>query len=410
MRVRAFIGAAIAAICLGSTSSGNAAEDKTVEACLTGSAYLDAAETVDQCDKALRVADISPRTRSAVNLQIGEAFYFAGRPGIAIPYLDEAIKLDPKSGQAFRRRGWSQLRLENISAAIADFTEFMALSPDDPDALFAIAFALDSTTHNCAAAASDYERILEHHPGHYLTRKALAGEYACIDGHGMRQLQELNKILAAGRDAIADTNYFGRRGRNDRDFYAAVLEERAGIYYDTRQWKEAAADFTWLIDHYPFIFAAHINRSYTRMETGDVAGALADADAALALQPAAAAAQLARLTALNVLKRNDDMISFANTVLATGQMSPLTPKIHFFRGIAWKRRGHRGEALEDFHRAVAGSPGVAWAMHMHLGDAGYLFSPYRDRTQWDGGPPVDIAAKEFTNAMTACMLDPECLK
>ena len=201
MRVRAFIGAAIAAICLGSTSSGNAAEDKTVEACLTGSAYLDAAETVDQCDKALRVADISPRTRSAVNLQIGEAFYFAGRPGIAIPYLDEAIQLDHKSGQAGRRRGWSQLRLENISAAIADFTEFLALSPDDPDALLAIAFARDSTTHNCAAAASDYERMLEHHPGHYLTRKALAGEYACIDGHGMRQLQELNKILAAGQAA-----------------------------------------------------------------------------------------------------------------------------------------------------------------------------------------------------------------
>lgn len=263
---------------------------------------------------------------------------------------------------------------------------------------------------NCAGAAKEYERILALHPDHHMTRRTLAGNYACVDGHGMRQLQEINKIVAAGREAIADTNYFGRRGRADRDFYAVVIEDRAGIYYDTKQWKEAAADYTWLIDNYPFIFAAQMNRSYIRIETGDIAGALADADAALALQPAVIEAQLARLMALNILKRNDDMIAFADSALATGQTSPLTPKINFFRAIAYKRLGYRGEALEDFHRAVAASAGVAWAVHMHLGDAGYLFSPYRDRTQWDGGPPIDIKAREFTNAMTACMLDPECLK
>ncbi len=401
---------AAATLIIGLAAPVAAAQDAAVKACVSSSAYLDGEETFKLCDKARGLPGVAGKDLSEINRQIGEAYYFAFRPAYAIPFLDEAIRLDPGSGQAFRRRGWSHWRHGNFSAAVADFTDFLALSPNDADAQFALAFIRYEETSDCAAAAKEYERILARHPDHYLTRRALAGRYACIDGHGMRQLQELNKLVAAGRKAIADTNYFGRQGRADRDFYSVVIEERAGIYYDTNQWREAEADYTWLIDNYPFNLPPIVNRAKIRNVTGDASGALLDADATLAMQPHFVDAQIERLKALNALKRNDETIAFANSVLAHGQITPLTAKIHFFRAIAYKRLGHRSEAHEDFYRSLAASEGIAWAMHMHLGNAGYLFSPYRDRTKGDGGPPLDFGAKEFTNAMTACLLDPECLK
>ena len=207
MRLTAILGAAVLLGFYGVVTPV-AADSKAVSDCLTSSAYLDGGETYERCDMALKGSGLTDETLSAINRQIGEAFYFAQRPGPAIPYLDTAIKLDPKSAQAYRRRGWSHFRLETMSAAFGDFTEFLALSPDDADAQFAMAFASYENLGNCKSAVREYERIVAQHPDHYMTRRALAGQYACIDGHPMRQLAELNKVLAAGREAIADTNYF----------------------------------------------------------------------------------------------------------------------------------------------------------------------------------------------------------
>lgn len=88
----------VSALIIGLAAPAAAADNNKVSGCLESSAYLDGGETYDLCDKALKESGLSNGSLSAINRQIGEAYYFAQRPGLAIPYLDTAIKLDPESG------------------------------------------------------------------------------------------------------------------------------------------------------------------------------------------------------------------------------------------------------------------------------------------------------------------------
>jgi tetratricopeptide (TPR) repeat protein len=387
-----------------------AAASKAVADCLASSAYLDGGETYEFCDKALKESGLTNETLSAINRQIGEAFYFAQRPGPALAYLDTAIKLDPKSGQAYRRRGWAYSRLEKMSAAIADFTEFLNLKPDDPDAQYAMAYAQYGKANNCAAVVKEYERILSKHPNHYLVRSMLAVGYACIDNHQMRELAELNRILAAGREAVAEAEYYGRRGRADRDFYAKLIDQRAGIYYETGQSDKAIVDYSWLIENYPSHPLTYLNRADMRLGIRDYGGALTDADKALSIIPDRVDGQVVRMRALNGLKRSAESIDYANSVLSRGYVAPQTPEIQFYRAIALKRLGRKDEAAEDFNRVMAASEALTWSLHTQLTQSGYVFGPLRNRTFDDGGPPLNPQVKEFKNALAACLIDPECMK
>jgi tetratricopeptide (TPR) repeat protein len=337
---RARAAAAAFTLLLASTAAHSETE-ANVSDCLQASAYLDAVTTIEACAPVVQRSDIAPNTLAAANLQIGEALYFYGSAGKALPYLDAAIALDPTSAQAFRRRGWAQFQLKKHTSAIDDFTQFLALSPDDPDAQFALAFVRSSGPHDCEVAAKSYEEILAQHPDHYLSRLSLAAEYACVDGHRLRQLVELSRILSAGREKIADTAYYSRRGRSGPDFYAFVLGIRAGIYDDSGQAKEAMADCAWLIENYPNLPLPYVRRANLRLAAGDSGGALADAEGALAVSPDFPDAQMVRLIALNDLGRDAESVAFANTVLEKSYVSRRTPEIYLYRAMALKRLGRK---------------------------------------------------------------------
>ena len=392
------------------TANAAAAGDDGVSACLASDAYLDGGDTVDLCDPASRADGLDPKTLSAVNVKMGEAFYFARRPGLAVPYLDEAIKLDPTADQAFRRRGWAHLMQREFSAAMSDFTDYLSLKPDDPDAQFAMAYARYSTGGNCVAAARDYERILAQHPDHYITRYNIAGVYSCIDSNHVRELDELKKILSAGRAAVAEVTYFGRNGRGDLDFYAHIYDQYAGRLFDLGRYDEARPGFDWLVDNYPDYMLAFVRRSNVRTDTGDPVGGLADAEKALSMYPGFPYAEYAKLAALNGLRRNEETISYATETLATGHETKNIPWVYLWRGLAYKRLGLKSEALHDLTHAVATHDGIAWSIQSQLNDSGYLFGPQSHRTYKDGGPPLDFRAKGFANALKACMIDPECFK
>ena len=408
MRVLSSLGL-ITAIGLAMPAAGLAAEQPAVTACLESNAYLDGIETVDLCDPASRVEGLDSRTLSKVHAQLGTAFYFAHRPGIAIPYLDEAIKLDPDADQAFRRRGWSHLMQGENSAAMDDFTEYLALKPDDPDAQFAMAFARREISGDCEAAAHAYERILDEHPDHFITRYNLAGAYGCLDGHRMRQVEQLSRILESDREAVAQVTYSNRRGREDLDFYARVKQDRAELLTGLNRNEEVRADLDWLIKEYPRHPQAFIFRSELLTHSGNPAAALEDAETALALAPYHPDAQFLKVFALERLRRNEDVLQFAGEVLSLGQRSHRTPDFHYWRGIAYKRLGLKNEALQDFNEAMATKEWFTWTMHTQIDQHGYLFGSQRRRRFDDGGPPLDIRAKEFVHAMEACMVDPECM-
>lgn len=407
MRILYSIGLAAA---LGIAASGTAFADDNVAACLASDAYLDGGETVDRCDPASRVEGLDARTRSAIIAKLGEAFYFAQRPGLAIPYLDEAIKLDPQADQAFRRRGWAHLMQREISAAMEDFTEYLALKPDDPDAQFAMAYARYTTGGDCNTAAREYELILKDHPDHYITRGNLSGVYRCLDGNRVRELAELGKVLAAGREAIAGVTYYGRGGREDLDYYAHILMIHAGILLELLRYSDAQQEYDWLIANYPRFLDPYLQRSYIKISTRDPLGGLDDAEVFLATYPDYPSAQMLKIESLINLDRDDDVVDYTTQLLARGYETSRTPNIYFWRGISYKHLGYNDEAERDLTRAAATKEGLAWAVHTQLKQSGYLFGPQRDRSHDDRGPPLDTRTAEFANALKACIIDPECFK
>ena len=94
-------------------SQGSAASSTAVDACLVASYYPEADPALEACFPLLRDSGLDDRNRAQVNFRIGAAFYFAHRPGTALPYLDEALKRDPSDPQIWRRRGWANLMSDN---------------------------------------------------------------------------------------------------------------------------------------------------------------------------------------------------------------------------------------------------------------------------------------------------------
>ena len=387
------------------TAPPASAEKDVLVQCLEAPFYPDGSELYVLCNKALEADDLSDDTRAAIDLQLGQALYFAHRPELALSPLNEAIRLDPKSDQAFRRRGWSYVMLGYHTQAISDFTDYLALSPDDPDAQFGLAFAQRNAGGRCDRAMRDYERILADHPDHYITRYNLADAYYCVDGHQIRQLEEYSKLIAAGRGAIAGVTYYSRAGAEDYDFYALVLEARAEVLMNTGRYDDAQADYDWLTGNYPTKIAPRVNRSSANYHRGDVMAALDDAEAALKLDPDFPPAQKAKLTVLQSLHRFDEMLDYASDVLNRGHTSEEAPFFHIYRGQALKQLGYRQEAIKDINQAMAGNDMLVWSVHTQLQQSGYLFGPEQ---MYGRDPLPDFRAAPFANALEACMIDPEC--
>ena len=398
----------IAALLLGATGLAHpAAAQSIVEKCLAGSYYPDGGQVYDDCEAALKTAGLPDKTLAKINLQMAEALYFAHRPNLALPLLETVLKQDPALDRAFLRRGWLQLNLEHYDAALADFTDYLERRPDDPDGQFAIAFFRDITTRDCLATAAAYEGILAAHPDHYLTRRNLAQAYRCIDGNDNRNLQQLDKIVAAGREKITGVTYYARRGGADYDFYADVRRRRRDIYYSAGRDEDTIAESTWLIEAYPSMPENYAYRGAARHSLRDFSGALADSDKSLAIQPWDPAVVRTKLSALLGLKRYEDVVAAANPLIDSGMDNDQMPWIYFWRATAFENLGRKREAIHDVHIAMAANDGIIWSTQTQLQQHGYLFGPpkYSDRD-----PVPDVTTKEFSNGLEACMIDPECFQ
>ena len=60
----------------------------------------------------------------------------AGKPGLALPDCDEALRLDSRDADAFDSRGFVHLRLNRKKEAIADYNAALRIRSDMPAALY----------------------------------------------------------------------------------------------------------------------------------------------------------------------------------------------------------------------------------------------------------------------------------
>lgn len=382
------------------------AGDGPVEKCLAASFYPDSSELMAKCETAIKQSGVPDAVMAQVNLQMGQAIYFSHRPGIAIGFLNTAIALDPELAQAYRRRGWSFLMSGFGRQAMSDFTEYLALAPDDPDAKFAMVFARDSLGQDCVKSAGEYQQILRQHPQHHITRYNLALGYHCIDGNRKRQIVEYDRIIAAGRDEIKDIAYYSRRDAAGFDFYAMVRETRAAAYQDMGDTSAALEDANWLKENYPESYDGYLLSALSLLHSGKDSEVLMNAEKALSISPRLPDAQYVKAVILMRTKHDKELVEYATSVMTSGVVNPHLPFIVYARGVANKRLGNRDQAILDFNAAMLADDDSVRMVHTQLVQSGYM---YGKDSEAGGARSPDFRSPEFINALAACTIDPECM-
>ena len=406
MKIAALLRPAALALTLFAAAPLAQAGDGPVEKCLAASFYPDSSELMAHCEAAFNQSGVADAVMAQVNLQLGQAIYFSHRPGIAIGFLNKAIALDPALAQAYRRRGWSFLMSGFGRQAMSDFTEYLALAPDDPDAKFAMVFAHDSLGQDCVKSAGEYEQILRQHPQHHITRYNLATTYHCVDGNRKRQIGEYDRIVAAGRDEVKDITYYSRRDAAGLDFYAKVRDNRGTAYLDMGKGEEALPDAEWLKENYPESSDGFLLSALSLLHKGRDAEVLRDAEKALSINPRLPDGQYAKALVLMRAKRDKELVDYATSVMTSGVIHPHMPFIVYARGVANKRLGNRDQAILDFNAAMLADDNSVRMVHTQLVQSGYM---YGKDSEAGGARSPDFRSPEFINALAACTIDPECM-
>jgi tetratricopeptide (TPR) repeat protein len=101
--------------------------------------------------------------------------------------------------------------------------------------------------------------------------------------------------------------------------------------------------------------ATHVNRGILRLRRGDTDGALADFDAATAINPEEPEAYLNRASALLRQQQVSGAISQFNAALAKQTRRPALA--YYGRGVANEEAGNVGAAYRDYRRASELAPG-----------------------------------------------------
>jgi tetratricopeptide (TPR) repeat protein len=366
--------------------------------CQEGDPYIDSEKVVDACSALLATSTVSADERLIALRQRAEAFYWANRDELALADLDAAIDLNQKSVATLRRRGWTNLALNRLDAAYADFTEALNLDPENADTLFALGFILSDGRGSAGAARVAYEQALTIDPEHHLARANLARLYFYFLEDADKALEHIDRIVSSDPKEVGKVRYKTFPGpQKVYDYYAFVRLQRAEMRLQLKRFGPALEDANWVIEKYPNVASALAIRADIRRYERDDANALADAERALAIEPSNEAGQIVKLYSLSRLGREEELAEFATSVIDGKATDNARGNAFFFRGEALKHKNERQAAIADMERSFELAPFFLVATLHRLKDRGYY-----------EGDPNDAYTKAARVGLEACMIDPEC--
>lgn len=191
----------------------------------------------------------------------------------AVADYDEAIKLEPGKADYWRGRANARWRTGDDAGARGDFDKAIALAPNDPDLLIQRGFQREREGDKKGALADAEAALAGYHAGS-LERLAVVSLFD--------RLHRADRVLALIDPIIAlhkDDNELGNL-LNTRCYSRALANIELA---------KALADCNGAIKRLGADAALLDSRAMVKVRQGDVAGALADYDAALAKSPQQAA-------------------------------------------------------------------------------------------------------------------------
>ncbi len=173
-------------------------------------------------------------------------------------HYNEAIRLDPRYAEAYRSRGIAREYLGESAKALTDFSIYCDLRPEDPEGLFNRA-VLRFEAKQYLPARQDFLKLLTLPPS-----KETNTIYYSQEKHGNGQTS-IQTAQSGKKDHLY--NYLGQ------------IETHLKRYPQAISWLDSAILLS------PTTAAYYVNRGVARVERGDKAGAAADYEKALEIDP-----------------------------------------------------------------------------------------------------------------------------
>src|SRR5262245_33829433 len=283
-------------------------------------------------------AETEARARYSALISQGNTDSNAGAYHKAIAAYNEAIRLDPTSAVAFKRRGDAYANKDDYDRAIADYNEAIRLDPKSALAFRNRGVAYANKGDNDRAIA-DFNKAIAIDPKSALAYGNRGDAYANKDDYD-RAIADYNKAIRLDpKSALAFRNRgvaYANKGDNDR----------------------AIADYNKAIQIYPKSSLAFRNRGDAYANKDDNDQAIADYNEAIRLDPKSAVAFRNRGIAYAYKGDHDRAIADYNEAI---RLDPKRAPAFRNRGVAYANKGDHNHAIPDYREAIRIDPNYALA-------------------------------------------------
>ncbi len=181
--------------------------------------------------------------------KLGAAFYWAGYPERALPYLTETLRATPDNWKALQAVGRIQAELSRNNEALASFRRLIEMKPD-----YAPAYV---------NAGEVYRRLNDAEAARRMFARALDLDAKCADA-----MNQLGVLAAENNDTAAARELFERAIAAQRD-YADAIDNLGVLYAKTGQMNDAIAAFRYGIQAAPKDEKMYLNLARIYVGMGD---------------------------------------------------------------------------------------------------------------------------------------------
>ncbi len=357
---------------------------------LRGLAYLDRGDTPAAIGDFNRAIALAPDFVPAYQNR-GNAWYARGNFGEALDDYDTAIKLDPKAASAYVNRATVRRDLGVIDGALQDYATAIALGAKAP--AYASRGQLYMRQQNYAAAIADFDRAVHDEPDYrdYMLR---AGAYEADGGFDKALADYQRAARLAAREVPQSAPAYATPGDDPNAVppppstkaintkLITALTAEAGVWRKKQDYDKAIAVYnkaliadrnrasTYALRAQTYMamgddkralsdigralkFSWRANflktRGTLRLKTGDIAGAVHDANAILKLNAGNNAAYVLRGAALVEKRQYAEALPDLDRAIRNDDKNVLALSA---RGQAYFARHEDDKALADFNRAI----------------------------------------------------------
>jgi tetratricopeptide (TPR) repeat protein len=367
--------------------------------CKIGDHYTDIEKDYNTCNRALLQNNLDSKSHGELLFARAETEYYGNRLDLALNDLDEAIKLIPDYRDAIYRRARVYTSLGRYDDALNELTRLVEKNSNDSEAIFGLGFIYLEASSDPFKALEYFEAAIKIDPNYYLARYQIGNVKLNYLNKPKDAAIEFGKILSAGDKALSKVRKTPRPSKSTLNFKDTVLSAyiKASVGSGNLSIPGMLENINGIIARYPLATEPLIDRASYNLATAHFEDGFKDGKRAMEIAPYDGSSFLITLNCLRQLKRWQEGIDLANTMLASNARGYDAEFILYNKASFQENLGKNDEALESYESAIQINPEITNNITSNLIQHNYYVGKFDDRYD-----------DKIRNGLKACIIDPEC--